>query len=52
MILGNKCDLEHERTVMKQEGEELAKKWGIPFLETSARTRINIEEIFFQIKRL
>ncbi len=51
MICGNKCDLESERQVSAAEGEELAKSFTVPFLETSAKTRVNVEEAFFQLVR-
>ena len=34
-----------------EQGEALAKEWGCPFFETSAKTKINHEECFFQIVR-
>ena len=46
ILVGNKCDLEDERTVTKTEPQELAKKWGCPFIETSAKTRTNVNEMF------
>ncbi|KAG2382040.1 hypothetical protein C9374_005832 [Naegleria lovaniensis] len=46
ILVGNKCDLEHERVVSKSEGEEIAKSVGCPFIETSAKTGLNIEQVF------
>jgi hypothetical protein len=34
------------------EGKVLAERWGVPFLETSAKTRINIEEAFYTLIRV
>jgi len=51
VICGNKCDLESERQVSKAEGQELAKNFESPFLETSAKARINVEESFFELVR-
>lgn len=51
VICGNKCDLEIDREVSKQEGKDLCKSFGVPFFETSAFARINIEESFFQVVR-
>ncbi|XP_068606137.1 ras-related protein Rab-26-like [Brachionichthys hirsutus] len=46
MLLGNKADATHERVVKKEDGERLAKEYGIPFMETSARSGLNIELAF------
>jgi len=51
VIVGNKCDLDDQREVTKDEGEELAKTIGCPFFETSAKTRINVEECFMECVR-
>ena len=52
VLCGNKCDLEEERKVPKEEGMEKAKEWDVPFFETSAKSRINIEEAFFELVRV
>ena len=46
VLIGNKVDLEEDRQVPKDQGEELAKRYGIPFFETSAKTGENVEEMF------
>jgi len=51
IIVGNKCDLESERQVTTGEGQDLAKSFGAPFMETSAKARINVEEAFYQLVR-
>eukprot|EP01125_Pyxidicula_operculata_P001276 TRINITY_DN1117_c0_g1_i1.p1 TRINITY_DN1117_c0_g1~~TRINITY_DN1117_c0_g1_i1.p1 ORF type:complete len:140 (+),score=44.90 TRINITY_DN1117_c0_g1_i1:289-708(+) len=51
VLLANKCDLEPERQVTKEEGSELAKKIGASFFEGSAKERINVDEAFFQLVR-
>jgi len=51
ILVGNKCDLEHERQVTTAEGTEMARSFGCPFLETSAKSRINVEDSFFQLVR-
>jgi len=51
VICGNKCDLESERQVSKSEGSDLAKSFDCPFMETSAKARVNVEESFFQLVR-
>lgn len=51
VLVGNKCDLEDQRKVRRQEGEELAAKWGVEFREASAKTKVNNEECFFELVR-
>jgi len=52
VLFGNKCDLPSTmREVSTIEGQELAKSFGCPFFETSAKMRINIEAAFFQLVR-
>ena len=45
-MVGNKCDLENERKITKEKGEEKAKNFNCPFFETSALSKINIDGIF------
>jgi len=49
ILVGNKCDLENERKIPKEKGEEKAKQLNIPFFETSALSNIKIEDTFTQI---
>nr|KAJ3419616.1 Ras- protein Rap-1b [Polyrhizophydium stewartii] len=52
VLVGNKCDLEDDRVVSKNEGQQLASQWGgCTFLETSARKKINVDEVFFDLVR-
>jgi GTPase KRas protein len=51
VLIGNKCDLEQERQVTTVEGQDLAKSFGCPFYETSAKARINVEDAFYQLVR-
>lgn len=49
MILGNKCDMEDKRVISKERGETIARENGIRFLETSAKTNVNIERAFMDL---
>ena len=46
MLIGNKCDLEDQRQITKEQGEEKAKSFGFSFLETSAYSGENLEKGF------
>lgn len=48
MLIGNKSDLEHRRSVSYEEGAQFAKENGLIFLETSAKSDTNVEEAFVQ----
>ena len=45
ILFGNKCDLQN-REVSKEEAEKFAKKNNIPYIETSAKLKLNINEGF------
>ncbi|XP_061139645.1 ras-related protein Rab-8B-like [Syngnathus typhle] len=51
MVLGNKCDMSDRRQVSKDRGEKLAIDYGVKFLETSAKTSLNVEEAFYTMGR-
>ncbi|KAJ5747344.1 uncharacterized protein N7511_009040 [Penicillium nucicola] len=51
IVVANKCDLEKERVVSEQEGEALANQFGCKFIETSAKSRINVENAFYDLVR-
>lgn len=51
IIVANKCDLENERQVSTQEGRDLAKQFGCKFIETSAKSKYNVDEAFFSLVR-
>ncbi|TNN00474.1 hypothetical protein fugu_011720 [Takifugu bimaculatus] len=51
MILGNKCDMTDRRQVSKDRGEKLAIDYGVKFMETSAKSGLNVEEAFYTMAR-
>ncbi|KHN33406.1 Ras-related protein RABE1c [Glycine soja] len=52
ILVGNKADMdESKRVVPTSKGQALADEYGIKFFETSAKTDLNVEEVFFSIAR-
>ena len=51
ILVANKADLVSRRQISAEEGERLAKKLKVPYLETSALSNSNIEDIFFTLVR-
>ena len=49
VLVGNKCDIDSKKAVTTEEGKELADSLGIPFMETSAKTSINVEQSFLRM---
>ncbi|XP_047074566.1 ras-related protein Rab-2-A-like [Lolium rigidum] len=48
-LVGNKCDLSERRAVSYAEGEKFAKEHGLIFMETSAKTAQNAEEVIIDV---
>ena len=46
LLIGNKCDKNNERKIPVSEGQAFAESRGMSFIETSALSKINIEEAF------
>lgn len=50
VLVGNKCDLP-SRTVDTKQAQDLARSYGIPFIETSAKTRqVNLKTYQMQMQ--
>ena len=45
-LIGNKIDLTDQRKISKEQGEELAEEFKIPFFEASAKSGENVDEVF------
>jgi small GTP-binding protein len=46
LLIGNKNDLDNQRQISKEQGEEKAKSFGVAFLETSAFNGYNLDKAF------
>ncbi|GAB5591391.1 hypothetical protein Unana1_06291 [Umbelopsis nana] len=51
ILVGNKVDLEHLRRVSSNEASALASEWNCPYIETSAKTRQNVDQVYTQLMR-
>ncbi|CCD24696.1 Ras family GTPase RSR1 NDAI_0D03820 [Naumovozyma dairenensis CBS 421] len=52
VLVGNKADLNDERVISVEEGIEVSSTWGkVPFYETSALLRSNVDEVFVDLVR-
>ena len=50
-MVGNKCDLP-TRSIDMQQARDAAVNYGIPFVETSAKTRMGVDDAFYTLVRL
>ncbi len=51
-LLGNKSDLVDERMIPESDAKELAESIGVQYIETSALTGENIEQVFYKMAEL
>lgn len=51
LVVGNKSDLEDKRQVSVEEAAAKAGEWGVQYVETSAKTRANVDKVFFDLMR-
>ena len=51
ILVGNKCDLNEKRKVSAGEAASRAESWRVPYVETSAKTRENVDKVFFDLMR-
>ncbi|OMJ30342.1 Ras-like protein 2 [Smittium culicis] len=47
VLVGNKTDLKKDRVVQNSAAASLAKSWRVPYFETSAKDRINVDQCFY-----
>lgn len=46
LLVGNKSDLSGKRAVSLDQALRLADQWKVPYIETSAKTRLNVDKVF------
>ena len=51
ILVGNKSDLTDQRAVTLANAQALANEWKVPYVETSAKTRENVDKVFFDLMR-
>ena len=51
VLVGNKCDLNDRRQVAREEAEELARSFGMPHIETSAKSNLCVEDCFLTMAK-
>ena len=45
LLVGNKSDLEDRRQASAEEAKARAEQWGVCYVETSAKTRANVDKV-------
>lgn len=45
VLVGNKVDLTESRRVSYEEAKRLANQWQVPYVETSAKTKQNVDKV-------
>merc|ERR1711906_51853 len=51
ILVGNKCDMLDEKVVSTEEGQKLAREFGMDCFECSAKNNINVEQSFVGLAR-
>ena len=51
ILVGNKSDLTDRRAVSLANARAQSEDWKVPYVETSAKTRENVDKVFFDLMR-
>lgn len=52
LMVGNKLDLDGQRTVWQEEAQQLSRNLRIPYIECSAKLRVNVDNAFYELVRV
>uniref|UniRef100_A0A8D9EAM1 Ras-like protein 2 n=1 Tax=Cacopsylla melanoneura TaxID=428564 RepID=A0A8D9EAM1_9HEMI len=52
LMVGNKADLENQRQVSNMDAQNVARQLKIPYIECSAKVRINVDQAFHETVRI
>ncbi|XP_032748741.1 ras-related protein R-Ras2 [Rattus rattus] len=52
ILIGNKADLDHQRQVTQEEGQQLARQLKVTYMEASAKIRMNVDQAFHELVRV
>ncbi|RMC12237.1 hypothetical protein DUI87_09748 [Hirundo rustica rustica] len=52
ILVGNKADLDHQRQVTQEEGQQLARQLKVMYMEASAKIRLNVDQAFHELVRV
>lgn len=49
ILVGNKSDLQDSREVSQEDASAMANSWGVPYIESSAKTKVNVDKIYYDL---
>lgn len=52
LLVGNKADLEQQRVISNEEAHNVARQLKLPYIECSAKLRMNVDQAFYELVRL
>lgn len=52
ILVGNKADLDLQRQVTQEEGQQLARQLKVTYMEASAKVRMNVDQAFHELVRV